>query len=750
MDHPSLINPQDPPELQVEKQARIIDALLRRTERQHTVGQSAYAAFQSAVTLQEQVWAKTRDLERASTELEQLRFDREKSRKTLTEALSVMEGGFALFTDGQLDICNDLFETLLPDVSHRIRAGLTVAEYFDALRGSGHVLNHDGRTREALARARDMPRGQTVNTFVVGLIGDRWYQFSLQRTSSDNQIILQTDISDIVRRARREKDHLIDMHAHYMQAAFDHMSSGLGTFSREGALLIHNDRFRDLLGLPVRLVQSGTCFAEILDFIRTSYDIHVEDLLDFSNWRQVLRDEGRIRKRLRHPSGRVLGLHVHQLPDRGFLADIADITLEVQATELLERRVEERTAELTAAHQALLEQHEHQAKVKEELKHAKELAEEAVTSKTRFLAAASHDLLQPANAAKLLLSSLAEKARDSELIGMVERLQGSFASMESLLQAILDISRLDSTGADLNASPVCLGPLMSSVVEDQLPLAAQKRVKLSVVPSSAWVMSDQRYLLRSIQNLVVNAIQYTAEGRVLLGCRQRGGETVLEVWDTGMGISPEDQQKIFEEFTRAGGAKAGPGMGLGLSIVDRTCRLLGHRLSVRSTPGVGSVFSIALPRIDAPRETQPAPMACPDLPGEELDLLVLVIENDPDLLFATVQVLESWGASVFGTCSAEEALAVTADIGIPPDLILADYHLDDGATGVDAISAVRRATGASIPAIMVTADRSTELLWTARSMGAEVLTKPVDLHKLRRRIAAAMRGRDVFSAMTAS
>ncbi|WP_253948974.1 ATP-binding protein [Mangrovicoccus sp. HB161399] len=750
MDHPSLINPADPPEVQVEKQARIIDALLRRNQRQHTVGQSAYAAFQSAVTLQEQVWAKTRDLERASTELEQLRFDREKSRKTLTEALSVMEGGFALFTDGRLDICNDLFETLLPDVSHRIRAGLTVPEYFDALRASGHVLNQDGRTREALARARDMPKGQTVNTFVVGLIGDRWFQFALQRTSSDNQIILQTDISDIVRRARREKDHLIDMHAHYMQAAFDHMSSGLGTFSREGALLIHNDRFRDLLGLPVRLVQSGTSFADILDFIRTSYDIHVEDLLDFSNWRQVLRDEGGLRKRLRHPSGRVLGLHVHLLPDRGFLADIADITLEVQATELLERRVEERTAELTAAHQALLEQHEHQAKVKEELKRAKELAEEAVTSKTRFLAAASHDLLQPANAAKLLLSSLAEKARDSELIGMVERLQGSFASMESLLQAILDISRLDSTGADLSPSPVCLGPLMSSVVEDQAPLAAQKRVKLSVVPSSAWVMSDQRYLLRSIQNLVVNAIQYTSEGRVLLGCRQRGDETVLEVWDTGMGISPEDQQKIFKEFTRAAGAKAGPGMGLGLSIVDRTCRLLGHRLSVRSTPGVGSVFSIALPRVDAPRVSQPAPAAAPDLSGEDLDLLVLVIENDPDLLFATVQVLESWGASVFGTCSAEEALAVTADIGIPPDLILADYHLDDGATGVDAIAAVRRATGVSIPAIMVTADRSTELLWTARSMGAEVLTKPVDLQKLRRRVAAAMRERNAFSAMTAS
>ncbi|MBE3636984.1 PAS-domain containing protein [Mangrovicoccus sp. HB182678] len=745
-----MIDPSDPPERQVQKQARIIDALLRRNARQHTVGHSAYAAFQSAVTLQEQVWAKTRDLERASGELEQLRIDRERSRKTLTEALSVMEGGFALFTEGRLDICNDLFETLLPDVAHRIRPGLGVPEYFDALRGSAHVLNQDGRTREALARAREMPKGQSVNTFVVGLIGDRWFQFSLQRMSADSQIILQTDISGIVRRARREKDHLIDMHAHYMQAAFDHMSSGLGTFSREGALLIHNDRFRELLGLPPRLVRTGTAFDDILDFIRAGHDLQQEDPPGGTDWREGLRAAGHIRKRLRHSSGRVLGLHVHPLPDRGFLADISDITLEVQATELLERRVEERTAELTAANMALREQHARQARVKQELKRAKDLAEEAVTSKTRFLAAASHDLLQPANAAKLLLSSLAEKARDSELIGMVERLQGSFASMESLLQAILDISRLDSTASDLSAAPVCLGPLMSAVAEDQAPLAAERRVSLSVVPSTAWVMSDQRYLLRSIQNLVVNAIQYSPGGRVLLGSRRQGDSVVLEVHDTGMGIGPADQQRIFEEFTRAGGPGAGPGMGLGLSIVERTCRLLGHRVSVRSALGVGSVFSVAMARAQAPRDLLPVAAAGPALPGGDLDLLVLVIENDPDLLFATVQVLEGWGASVFGTCSAEEALAVTAEIGIPPDLILADYHLDDGATGVEAITAVRRAAGAAIPALMVTADRSVELMEAARAIGAEVLTKPVDLQKLRRRTAAAMRQRHGFSAMTAS
>ncbi|MGB0661579.1 MAG: hybrid sensor histidine kinase/response regulator [Mangrovicoccus sp.] len=747
-----MIDPTDPPEIQIEKQGKIINALLRRMNRQHDVGvgQSAYAAFQSAVSLQEQVWAKTRDLEKASHELEYLRFDRERSQKTLADALSVMEGGFALFTDGKLEVCNDLFKTLLPDFSDQICQGLTVGDYFDGLRSSSYVLNQDGRTREALAQAREMPPERMVLTFVVGLKGDRWFQFSLQRTSSDNQIILQTDISDIVRRARLEKDHLIDMHAHYLQAAFDHMSSGVCTFSNKGELQTHNERFQDLLGLPVKLVQPGTHFSDILEFIKTTYQIQITDLLDMRQWRQVLRTQGRIRKQLRHVSGRILGLLVHELPDRGFLVDISDVTLEVQATELLEQRVEERTAELTSANQRLLEQSERQARVEEQLRQAKELAEEAVSSKTRFLAAASHDLLQPANAAKLLLSTLADKARDSELIGIVQRLQGSFSSMESLLQAILDISRLDSTGADLSPSPVCLGPLMSSVIEDQAPLAAQKNVRLHVVPSSIWVHSDQRYLLRSIQNLVVNAIQYTETGRVLLGCRRQGTDVVLQVWDTGVGISPEEQHEIFEEFKRAASAKNSPGMGLGLSIVDRTCRLLGHRLSVQSTMGQGSVFSITMNAVAQPDAAKPRPEPNWSDSGQELDVLALVVENDPDLLFATVQVLENWGASVFGTSSIKEALEVTREIGIPPDIILADFHLDDGETGVDAIRAVRSAARARIPAVMITADRGTELLQIGKALGFDVLTKPVELPRLRRLISAKTRDQRAFAAMTAS
>ena len=726
-----MIDPNDPLDVQVAKQAKIIDALVRRAGRQHEVGHSAYAAFQSAIALQEQVWAKTRDLERTSNELELVRFDREQTQKNLADALSVMEGGFALFTDGKLQVCNDLFKSLLPDISDVILPDLGIDAYFDGLERSVLTVTGEARTQENLAEARHGPSEASLHTFVLELQGDRWFQISQQRTSSDNVIILQTEITDIVRKNRSERDDLIDMQAHYLQAAFDHMSLGICTFASDGTVMMHNDQFRDLLGLSYLLLQKGTHFSQIREFIEHNYLISISDLEGVGDWLSRLKSDGQLRERLRHASGRVLDLHLHRLPDGGFLVDVKDVTLESRTTQQLEKRVEERTSELTEANRRLTRQYEEQARVEEELRLAKEEAEAAVSSKTRFLAAASHDLLQPINAAKLLISTLGDMARGSSLESMVERLDGSFNSMESLLHALLDISRLESTGSGLSPSEFCLGTMIGAVIEDQAPIAAKKGVRLDFVPSSVWVRSDQRYLLRSIQNLVVNAIQYTDNGRVLVGCRRRGNAIVLEVWDTGIGISHKDQKRIFDEFTRAENVPEGTGMGLGLSIVDRTCRHLGHVLGVRSKPGVGSVFSIEIETV-----TARPPVAAPELPlryvpETELDLIVLVVENEPDVLFATVQKLESWGASVLGTRSTPEALATVRDMGIPPDIILADYQLDGADTGIASIRAVREETGAHVPAIMITADRRASLVSAGAEEDFTVLTKPVQLSRLR-------------------
>ena len=722
----SLIDPAEPPEAQIDRQARIIDALVRRADRRHELGDTAYAAFQSAIALQGQIWAKTRDLERATGELESLRFDRARTQKTLSDALSVMEGGFGLFQDGRLEVCNALFVTLLPDIADRIRPGLALDDYLAMVAGSAHVADDEVRAR--------LGAGEAMAPVVVELSGDRWFQFGRQRTGEGALVALQTEITGIVRANRLERAALIDMQAHYLQSAFDTMTLGLGTFDRAGALMIHNDRFRDLLGLPASLVRTGTRFTEVLDHVRRARLFSETDLKVVDGWpRRLARSEG-LRQRVRHRGGWVLDIHVHLLPDRGFLVDIADVTLEHRATQVLEEEVAARTRDLTAANRRLREGARRQSVVEDELRLAKEAAEAAVRSKTRFFAAASHDLLQPINAAKLLISTLGDRAAEGaagpDLGGMIRRLEDSFASVETLLHALLDISRLESVDAALTPVDFCIGPLMEAVGEDQAPLAARKGVELRVVPSSAWVRSDQRYLLRSIQNLVVNAIQYTRTGRVLMGCRRRAGRVVLEVWDTGAGISKRDQARVFEEFQRGGGLASDSGMGLGLSIVERTCRHLGHDLGLRSKPGVGSVFSIGMapgrPRFDLPAR------AASRAPEGDLDLLAMVIENDADVLFAMASKLESWGASVFCCASTDEALACAADAGTAPDVILADYQLDGDDTGPAAIRAVRRATDTEVPAILVTADRRPELTLEGGRHGFEVLPKPVDLVRLRR------------------
>ena len=728
-----MIDPTEPPDIQLARQAKIIDALMRRANRQHEVGSSAYGAFQSAIALQGQIWAKTRDLERTTDELRHARDDTQRMRKNLADALAAMDGGVALFTAGRLEACNDIFQALLPDISERLQPGLEIDACFAAMSDSLHLVTVEGNFDTALAQARRGRVGASVVSLVIELVGDRWYQINLQRTSAENMVLLLTEITTIVRRNRSEKESLIDRQADYLQAVFENMTSGVCTFSPEGEVMMYNQQFRQLLGLPYTMLQQGSDLQRLLDFVAQHALITEAKDFDIGYWLDRLERQGRLRRRVRHATGRMLDLHAHRLPDGGVLLELKDVTLETRATVMLENRVAERTTELTHANAQLRQQFAEMARVEEELRVAKERAEAAVSSKTRFLAAASHDLLQPINAAKLLIATLRDSAAETRFAPMVERLDGSFASIEQLLHSLLDISRLESADRSLTPSDVCLGTLMRSVWEDQTPVAQRKGVRLDVVPSMVFVRSDPVYLLRSIQNLVVNALQYTPEGgRVLVGCRRKGDAVELQVWDTGIGISRKDQKRIFEEFARADNVPLGSGVGLGLSIVDRTCRQLGHKVRVRSKPGIGSVFSVEM-EVAAGRQAAPR-AGCEQTPAAveaEMDHLIVVIENDPDVLYAFTSKLEQWGASVFAARSAAEALTHVRDMGMAPDIVLADYQLDDGETGDRAIAAVRAECGVRVPAIMITADRSNALLKRGAQEGFSVLTKPVQLSRLR-------------------
>ncbi|MFC6655207.1 ATP-binding protein [Roseibium salinum] len=733
-----MIDPNDPLDLQVVKQSKIIDALIDRIERSHKVDGTAYSLFQSAIALQAEVWEKTRDLEealdtlgRASGELETAYKVQERVQKNLADVMVAMEGGFALFSEERLQVCNSLFKQLLPDVEPLIQPGLGFDDFLAAVSASKYVISQgNGRWHSP----PDRPGTRRFSSFIIALRGDRWYQLSHRQTSSDNIAVLLTEVTQIVRENRREK-RLIEDQAHFLQAAFDHLSLGICTFSSEGELLVRNERFGELLGVPLPLLKKGVGMQRIVEYVER------HEILDrrgrrstYPGWFKAILRGNTVQERVRRQDGVRLDLQTHSLPDDCFLVTLRDVTAETEVAEMLEQRVRERTAELTEANRMLQIQSAEQFKTEDALRQAKEAAEAAHASKTRFLAAASHDLLQPINAAKLYISTLGEIVDQGQAKETVERLGRSFSSIETLLHALLDISRLDSSGVEFNITSFCMEEPLRALEEDLSTLAAQKGIELKFVPSSRWVSSDRRYLMRCIGNLAVNAIQYTETGRVLVGCRLKGTRLSVEVWDTGIGISEADQKRIFDEFTRVRDTRSGSGVGLGLSIVERACRHLGHEVRLMSKPERGSMFAIEVPLVTSPEGSdlcrKPVAVDASAHHGP-LDLIVMVIENDADVLHAMTQRLDSWGASVLAATSTETALDLMAEIGTPPDIILADYQLDGTDTGVRAIRALRAAGGSQTPAIVISAKNSKALMRLGQEGAFSVLKKPVNLPRLR-------------------
>lgn len=377
-----------------------------------------------------------------------------------------------------------------------------------------------------------------------------------------------------------------------------------------------------------------------------------------------------------------------------------------------------------------------------ELAAARQAAEEANRSKTRFLRAASHDLLQPLSAARLFLSTLATTEMNEDQVDLVKRLGNAFESVDELMHAVLDISRLDSQRIEFNRKSVALNALFQRLRDEYEPLALARGLVLQFVPTSLCVNSDPTFLRRIAQNLVSNAIKYTRAGKVLVGARRYGARVSLEVHDTGIGIPAEDRNRIFDEFQRLDAdARGESGMGLGLSIVRRACAKLDHPITLDSTPGRGTVFRISLP-LAAQRQTVAPHDHAGRVDRERLrGRLALVVENDADMRHGYSLILrDTWGMEVMaaeGTAAAEREVI---SAGRSPDLILADYHLAGEDTGVRSIRALRRRAGADIPALMVTAHRNAGLVRSCGRMGIRVLEKPVRPEDLQENLLALIVG----------
>jgi signal transduction histidine kinase/CheY-like chemotaxis protein len=373
-----------------------------------------------------------------------------------------------------------------------------------------------------------------------------------------------------------------------------------------------------------------------------------------------------------------------------------------------------------------------------ELRLQKEAAERANVEKSSFLAAASHDLRQPVHALGLLVGALQGHAMTQEMRRLVEHIGGSVAAMDGLFNSLLDISRLDAGVVKTNIEDFPIQPLLARVCRDYVAEAEAKSLKLVWRPCSAIVRTDPVLIERILRNLVANALRYTDRGRVVVGCRRHNGLRI-EVWDTGRGIPPDQQQQIFREFHQLANSERdrAKGLGLGLAIVDRLAKLLDCRLSLQSEPGKGSVFRIAVPLADS--QVFDASRA-PEAPFNVMPRgLILVIDDDVAIQGAMTSLLSNWGHEVVAAGSLAEMLERVETSLRRPDLILCDYRLRDGENGIDVIRRLQSEYNEALPAALITGDTAPDRLREARESGLILLHKPVTNIKLRATVGNLIR-----------
>src|SRR5271168_4949251 len=519
-----------------------------------------------------------------------------------------------------------------------------------------------------------------------------------------------------------------------LQHALDHARQGITVFDANLALTAWNREFVDLFDLPPSMLRPGVGLDEMVRFnaSRGVYGPGSSDDFVAERIARLLNDDAPTRLRL-HPSQRVLEVRSARLPDGGIVTTYTDVTQSVAAeesleaaNEQLERRVQERTAELE--------------RLNHELARAKTAAEDANLSKTRFLAAAGHDILQPLNAARLYASSLTENAAEAEpeeRVALARNVDASLEAVEEILSALLDISRLDAGATRPEISDFPIQDIFRQLEIEFAPMARAKGLELSFMPTALDIRSDRRLMRRLLQNFVSNAVKYTLRGRVLVGCRRRAGAVRIEVWDTGIGVPEVEQRRIFDEFMRLdAGARAARGLGLGLSIVERLGRVLEHPISLRSRLAAGSVFAV-----EAPLGARGPALAAKPSGGEPIlnneplqGLKVLAIDNEPRVLDGMQVLLQKWGCRV---ATADGLAGALASLAVRPDVIIADYHLDEG-DGLAVIATLRERLGYLTPAILATADRSPEVRRAAAAAEVALLNKPLKPAPLRAQLARCL------------
>ncbi|RWX53784.1 hybrid sensor histidine kinase/response regulator [Photobacterium chitinilyticum] len=520
-----------------------------------------------------------------------------------------------------------------------------------------------------------------------------------------------------------EASELFDFSRGLLQGAIEHISQGITVVDKQLRLVAWNQRYLEMFTFPPGLIQVGRPIADVIRHNAKlglcgpgDPELHVAKRVE-----HLQRGTAHISSRIR-PDGQVIEVQGNPMPGGGFVMSFSDITAFRQAeqalkeaNENLEERVKLRTKELEQLNQQLVS--------------ATQQAEQQAHSKGRFLAAVSHDLMQPLNAARLFSSSLTEVAKEEETTKLAHHIESALGAAEDLIGDLLDVSRLEAGKLQVNVHPFPISDVLNTLSAEFGALAHQQGIRFEVVNSDAVVVSDPKLLRRALQNFLTNAFRYNPNGKVVLGVRRKQGQLKIEVWDNGPGIPEEKQAHIFDEFTRIERSGVDHGLGLGLAIARGISRVLAHQLSLRSWPGRGTVFGLDVQRgmlthrgeQAKPTEAKAAPLA---------DLKVLCVDNEPDILLAMETLLVRWGCDVRLAETVAGAMQQLDD-GWQPDFVLSDYHLANDQTGLQVLQQCSLRLGKTFRGAVISADRTAETQQVIRGHGFSFISKPVKPLKLR-------------------
>lgn len=523
-------------------------------------------------------------------------------------------------------------------------------------------------------------------------------------------------------------------------ASFENISSGISVVNGDLNMVAWNRRYEEMFNYPKGMLQIGIAVSDLVRFNAErgllgpgTIDEHVSrrltHLLKGKPYRVVRK----------HHNGHVIEIKGNPLPDGGYVTTYDDITDFIAAQDELEQsnlhleqRVQRRTAEIQNINQDLRKEIELRKEVEAQLIKAKAQAEEANTSKSRFLALASHDILQPINAAQLYANALLDVKEDRRDISTIRQIRDAILSAESIISSLLEIARLDTGSLAPEMSRFKVDDILKPLVSE-FSVLVKDSVSLHYVPTSLVVESDKNYLRRIMQNFLSNAVKYTQTGKILVGCRRHQGAIKLCVLDTGQGISDNDLARIFSDFYRAPSQKNIAGLGLGLAVAARLAELLKHPIDVSSSLQKGSCFSLTVPLGHLPKLLESTPAS--EARNEIAELNIIYVDDQQENLNATQALLERWNCHMLAYNSPDSVLE-DSNSHFVPDVLLMDYQLDhddskEGSNGIKLAHKLLVKWGQEVPVCIISAAADPELKNIAKGHGFHFLSKPVKPAKLR-------------------